>query len=223
MPKITIDDLGLQILCEPDEKYIQVDDITDAGLRAIWPRLVADYPGFHVDFTFHNTLAPIGFLNEIGAEVADDCIEARLLQKDLIEPPAAEANLAITRIDASNYATFAALHDKANPEMYWTSTRLKKNIESGGRWDIFGIFDGETLRSYGFLRSWEIYCVHADRNDIEAHVALIAAMSKQAFEIDPNADVLFMIDVKDYVQLGAALHLGFRRAGHYISYSVTAK
>jgi len=131
--------------------------------------------------------------------------------------------LAVTRIDDSNFAAFAELHDKAHSDMYWTSTRLKKNIENGGRWDIFGIFDGKTLKSYGFLRSWEIYCVHADSNDIEAHTALISAMTKQAFEIDPDVDVLFMIDVKDYVQLGAALHLGFRRAGHYISYSANTK
>jgi len=213
MPKITIE--NMTILCEPDEKYIQVDDIKEADTQKVWQQITAQYPGFTVDFVFHNTVAPINFLNEIGAKVIDDCIEARLVKKDLIQMPARST----TRIDDSNFDAFAALHDEKNIEleMYWTSERLRQNLAN---WDIFGIFDGDKLTGYSFLRSgWEIYCAEAD--SLEDKLALISACVYRAFEKNPDVEVLYMIDRNAHLELGAAMHLGFRRVGYYISYRTT--
>lgn len=215
MPHIEI--AGKSILIEEEARYIQVDDVNEKEAEEIWRHIEAEYPGFTVDFCFHNTVAPIPFLKKIGAEVLDDCIEARLVKKNLISLPTGE----VTAVDKNNFHLFEARHDENNPGMFWTSQRLLNDLKN---WDIFATFDqkGEKMTGYAFLRSgWEIYCVDAE--SLEEEITLISALVNKAFDANPDKEVLFMVDSNDYRQLGAALHLGFRRAGYYIGYRVEAK
>ncbi|MCL2397090.1 MAG: hypothetical protein FWC93_03395 [Defluviitaleaceae bacterium] len=209
MPIVNI--AGLRVLVDAEENRVQIDDITEKDAEGVWRQVRAEYPGFAVDFGFLNTLAPIDFLKSIGAEVAKDYIELRLAREDLIDVVTKEA----VAIDEGNFAVFAALHDAKNPDMCWHSERLRKHLAG---WGIFGVFcDGE-ITGYALVRrGYEIYCVVAD--GIEDKVALIGAAAKQVLA-DGHKEVLFMVDRNDYLNLGAALHLGFRRAGYYIGYRV---
>ena len=44
------------MLINRDERHIQVDDVDVRDIEKVWENLSANYPGFVVDFYFHNTL-----------------------------------------------------------------------------------------------------------------------------------------------------------------------
>lgn len=216
MPIVVVE--GLEILVSPEEQYIQVYDIEAKDAEKLWERVKQDYPGFVVDFCFNNTVAPIHFLKEVQAEVLDDCIETRLIKKDMVELQVEKA----PALREEDFEIFADFHDKRNPEMAWSSEKLKNDLAN---WRIFAQSLRGEIAGYSLMRTdgalyWDIYGVEADA--LEDKVALIAAAVKCAFETNPEAEVVFMVDRENYLELGAALHLGFRRAGYYISYRCKA-
>jgi hypothetical protein len=215
MPFINIS--GVRALIEPEDRLIQLDDVTETEVPEVWRQIKKEYPGFTVDFCFHNTVAPIDFLREIKAEVLEDCIELRLAPGDMKDIQVKKT----VPVDEENFEQFALFHDKVkDPEMFWNSEKIRKNR---AEWGISALYDSGEIKGYAMIRSgWEIYCVTAD--NIEAKVALTAAMvsvaEKKAFPA--GKEVLFMVDRDDYPTLDAASQLGFRRAGFYIGYRAQA-
>jgi len=192
-----------------DDKHLQIDelDLDETKAWEIWNDTKTKYPNFVVDFCFHNTLAPINFLKQIGAEVLDDCIEMRLTKEDFIDLPVKRV------IEISDFEDIAALHDKSNTI---SSNFIRKTRE---QWDFFGLYENGNLIGYSGLRSgWEIYFIISKTNTIEDITSLASAAIKKAFEKNPEASVLYQADRNEFLHLGAALHLGFNRKGFYIGY-----
>ena len=188
-----------------DEKYIQIDDADDATLRPLWAKLTAEYPGFNIDFCYHNNIPPDEFFKEIGAKISDDCIELHLKLQDFKSMPFYD----VVIITESNFNDFAELHDKKNPDMYWNSARLKKDLS---QWDILKNNCGYILVRNG----WEIYALYAE-NAKDMTNLLNAAITRSNIK---ERDILFMIDRNEHMQLDVALKIGFRQTGYYISYSI---
>ena len=211
MPFVDIE--GVRVLVEPGEKYMQIDDVGEKDIAKVWERVKADYPGFTVDFAFHDTLAPIPFLKEIGAEVLEDCTTMRLGKDDLIDMPVIKTE----EISRENFSTFADLHDeKEGFDVFWNSGKILEDFEN---WKILAVIDQGKVTGYVTLRGgWEIY--HLAGQGIEDRVSLLAAVvaSVAKTTLAAGNEIMFQVDRRDYLGLGAAMHTGFRKTGYYICY-----
>ena len=202
---------GIEIAANDGENYIQINDIGIKETEEIWDELAKNYAGCTADFCFHNTVAPEAFLKEKGAALLDNCIEAWLSPKEFAEPAA--ESLDIIEINQSNFHLLSSVHDEKNPDMHWNSERLLKDLSN---WYILLMLSDGEVQGYILMRSgWEIYCLQAEK--LENKIALMASCVRKAFS-EGDKEVLFMIDRNNYLELGAALHLGFKRKGYYISY-----
>jgi len=207
----------VEMFVDGNEKYIQLNDVDMQDIEKVWENLLANYPGFVIDFCFHNTLAPEKFLLEAGAFVLDNCIEMRLLEKDFVDLPT-NATGNVLPVTISNFADFATCHDNAHPDMYWNSQRILADFDA---WDVFMMQQHGKTTGYAIMRGGtEIYCVLAD--SLDDKIALISAAIKKGFiaDADSNKDLLFMVDRDNFTEVGAAMHLGFRREGYHIAYRV---
>lgn len=202
----------VELFVDGNEKYIQVNDVDVKDIEKVWENLAANYPGFVIDFCFRNTLAPEKFLLAAGASVLNSFMEMRLLPKDFIDLP---TKTKVVPVTMDNFVDFAALHDNAYPDMYWSSRHLLANFDT---WDIFIIQKHGEIMGYAIMRDGtEIYCVHA--NSLDDKIALITTAVKQSFNANiEGADLVFMVDRDNFTEVGAALHLGFRRKGYHITY-----
>ena len=206
----------VEIFVDDNEKYIQINDVDIADIEKVWEQLQTSYPGFVADFCFHNTPAPEKFLLAAGAELLDNCEEMRLSSKDFVDLPMASGG-DVTPVTTENFADFAAYHDRACPDMYWSSRRLLSDFAA---WDIFTMQRQGEISGYVIMRGkTEIYCVQTD--SLDDKTALINMAAKAAFAAQDegtDTDILFMVDRDNFTEVGAAMHLGFRRTGYYVAY-----
>ncbi|MCL2572921.1 MAG: hypothetical protein FWE34_00035 [Defluviitaleaceae bacterium] len=205
----------IKLTVNGNAKYIQIDDVDMHDIERVWENLSANYSGFLVDFCFHNTLAPEKYLLSVGAVMSDNCLEMRLAQKDMVDLPTA-GDIAPVTID--NFATFAAYHNAVSPEMFWNSELLLSELHTNPHiWDIFIISRDGGVVGYVIMRSgWEIYRVAADSMDDK--ISLLSTAAQKGFAKQQEHEILFMVDRDNFTETGAAMHLGFRREGYYISY-----
>jgi len=205
--------LGIDVLVDEAEKYLQINDSFDMDI-SFWEQLQSRYAGYDVAFCYHNSAPPVEFLSSIGAAIVDDSIEMRL-SKD--EPLTAIAH-DIHPIDESSFGEFAALHDRRNPDMYWTSGRVGEDLS---RWGIFAGVTCGVMTGYVMMAMWdpaqaEIFCVEAD--NAERGLSLIIAAAQHAF-LAGKPQVLYMAD-KGTMQRAAATSAGFRDTGYYQGFMV---
>jgi len=204
----------VEMIVEGNERYIQINDVGVKDVERVWEQLSASFPGFVVDFCFTNSLAPEKFLLAIGAEMLENSLIMRLSENDFID---IATHSTATPVTAESFAAFAACHDAANPEMYWSSQRLLDDIDS---WDIFVIERHGTIVGYALLRDgWELYCATA--NSMDDKIALMSAAAKANFAAGSDVDdLLFWAERDNFTERGAAMHLGFRREGYHVAYRV---
>lgn len=212
MTNVTLD--GIEVFLEDNDKYLQINDITGADLSRIWEHISREYADYDKWFCYHNTDAPITFLTGIGAVLKDDCIEMHLTADKLVNSVGSD----IINVDTEYFDEFAALHDRNNPEMYWTSERIERDRR---RWSIFAAQANNRILGYILLETGniefdEIYCVYAF--DEAQHEALIAYAAKQSFDCGKR-EVLYMAD-ENSIGKRTALSVGFTVTGFYRGYKV---
>lgn len=124
-------------------------------------------------------------------------------------------------ITESNFDCFAIIHDQKNPDMYWTSAKLRKDLSG---WDILAIMDGNAVSGYAFIRSgWEVYALYTESS--KNMLTLLNAVVRRGFatlaQKTPaiEREILFNVARDEHMQLEAALKLGFRCTGYYIGYT----
>jgi len=211
--KISID--GITAYVEDSENYLQINDICDADLERIWQHLRSDYADYDKWFCYHNMECPSILTCEFGAVIKDDNIETKLTSLDYYKY---DANC-VVRVTDENFAEFAVHHDELQPEMYWTSERLKRDLL---RWGIFILRAGNKTVGYIILSMGdaiqaEIFCVKT-LSKIQYEM-LIAYASKFAFD-NGKDEVLFMVD-KNSIAHKAALSVGFNVTGFYKGYKIS--
>ena len=210
MNKVTI--AGVDILVDSEEKYLQINDVYDLR-ESLWNQIAERYAGFDAVFCYHSTTAPEEFLASIGAVMVDDCVEMRLHNDETLVTASPDIYL----VDDTSFDAFAALHDKRNPDMYWTSVRIRSDL---ARWGIVtSQIDGQ-ITGYAMVAMWdpfaaEIFCIEA--SDVEHSLSLIIAAARYAFEAG-KPEVLYMAD-KGAKQQTVAQLAGFCTTGFYQGYS----
>ncbi|MCL2840052.1 MAG: hypothetical protein FWE05_04695 [Defluviitaleaceae bacterium] len=221
---------GVEILIEPTEKYIQINDATEDDLRGLWPKVLERYSGHNAMLCFRNTVTPVQFMDEIGAKLLDDSLEMRLNLEDfesflkavIADVGVAESALAsvsvvgVTPITSENFDIFATHHDKTIPDMYWNSRRILEKIDL---WRIFACFEGESITDYAMLMqpASEIFCCIS--KDTDRAKAILAAAAQEAF-VSGAEELLYMIDKSEEICKNAASALGFRLCGYYQGFNV---
>jgi len=225
---------GVEILFEPTENYLQVNDATEEDLRNMWQRLVEKFPGSEAVFCFRNVPVPTNYLAEIGATLLDDSIETRLSVTDFerhanigatpngIAEDGTETH-EVTLITPENFDAFAKAHDTTNPEMYWTSRRIRERMDM---WRIFACTSNDTVTDYVMLMQpppeahafSEIFCCQT--KEISKARALLTAAALSSFSSGTD-EILYMIDKDEEICKNATVSIGFRECGFYQGYKVT--
>lgn len=196
---------------EKAEKYIQFNDLfynSVEAYRAFCRMLAEKYRGYTVMFCYHRK-PPAVFLEEIGASLLDDAIEMRLPLPVAFSTP----NAALQRISVENFEGFAALHARKNPNMYWTSERLRQSLP---QWVIFQ--NGE---AYAMASMWgdvaEVFALEADTEAVACD--LLQALAGAAAS-NGKRELLFMVEKDKAIAKAAAERMDFAETGFYKGYSV---
>lgn len=193
---------------------MQVNDISGENLSRIWSQINNRYEQYDKWFCYHNTEVPNAVLNEIGAVLVDDNIEMHMTVGKSFNHITPDA----VRLRDEDFNEFAVIHDQLNPEMYWSSERIGRDLS---RWGIFILRSDNRIVGYILLSMWspvqsEIYCIVA--SDKIQNEVLIASAVKYAFDNNRN-DVLYMAD-KNTIAQKAASTVGFITTGFYRGYKV---
>jgi len=215
MKPVQID--GVEIFVEEAENYIQINDIQEHDLATIWNSLIAKYPGYEVVLCFRDMPHPTGILAKIGAELLEDCLKLQVKPQE-VRP---HGGLGIVPLQKTDYESFAKLHDKTNPDMYWTSRRVL------AKWDIWRIFVHKTnakITGYAMIMiamrdesKSEIFAVEAENPVLRG--ALLSSAVTSAFECGKSV-VINMVERNNANEQEDSLAVGFREVGYYRGFCV---
>ena len=212
MRSVVID--GVKVLVEETDNYIQINDVCGTDLSRIWERIKTDYKMYDKWICYHNTEVPLAELNDIGSVLEDNSIELRM---DIVKFITFETP-GIDQVTEVNYDEFAAYHDMSNPDMYWTSERIRRDLS---RWVIYTTRQNNRISGYVLMSlldpiQAEIYCINA--SDSDQSDLLMTCAVRYASE-SGKKEVLFMADENE-IGYEAALSIGFTVTGYYRGYVV---
>jgi len=212
---ITID--GFEVFVEEADKYVKINDISAKDLPLVWESIRKGFPGYEFDLCFHHTQPPLEALSSIGAELLEDCIEMQVSRDGFIPWPCND----ITLLEKTDFAAFAKLHDKVNPDCGGTSQIIQRKWDN---WRVFILRKGGEIIGYSIIciamrdaAVGEIFCVwaHNDSN----RKALISAVTNCAFENNKDV-IIYMVDRDNAKEYDAAIEAGYKETGYYIGYQV---
>jgi len=217
---------NIEVFIDKGENYIQINDITGENLAKVWAPLREQYPGYEVNICYRDMPQPKEALAAIGATVLEDCIKYEIFRldhrKDTSFITSAIAGLAITLLDKSDFKEIAEMHDKLNPNIFWTSRLV---LQHWDKWRILGYRTDGKITGYIMLhvslrdRSMgEIFCIVADSQD--GRKGLLAAAVKCAFVNDKTVTI-FMVDklgCNSAYEQEAAIAIRFKETGYYVGY-----
>lgn len=200
----------MKIIANEDIRHVQINEFLAKNTEdyfCAWLDIKGKYEGFNIDFCYHNCDAPVEFMNKIGANLLESCVESRLVRKKFSPICGFEARF----VTNENINEFIITHKKTNPEMYWSSEKIAEDLS---RWCIYT--HGEY---YVMMSRWgdvaEIYALEA-ANPTDGAILLSMAV-KFAFETDKKS-VLMMIEDNAYIETEAARIVGFEECGRYVAY-----
>jgi hypothetical protein len=204
--------MNMEVIHFENENYVEIKNYMPEnaeGFNAFWRELNEKYPGCMFDFVYNNTDAPEELLAGIGAEKIDSCFEMRLTHASFLTVACENG---VRLVTPESFDSFAVLHDRINPDMYWTSERIRADLT---RWRIFR--RGEAYLLLSFWSNVEVYAVEAE--DTETKASLLCAAAEYAFG-EGRDGVLWMVD--DYAPGDVALaeRIGFTQTGRYQCYRV---
>lgn len=203
----------MKIILDETEKHIQVNDFhaqDEENYRSFWRDLQAKYTGYEIDFCYHNAEVPVAFMKEIGAILLESCVEMRLVKVEFA-PVYKVETIPVTN---ENFDLFTVLHDKINPNMYWTSQRVRRDL---CQWCIFVCNDAYVMMSL-WGNDAEVFALESSSTDSEA--ALLSAAAAFAFKAGKTS-VVMMVDDNAPGQADTARSVGFAECGTYIAYRGT--
>jgi len=218
--KIKIEDV--ESLVTESEKNIQINDIPEEKFELVWEHLRMGYSGYEVFFCFNsermqpNQKVPVEFLDKINANRIDDMLNFKLSEDDFTPT---ENELEIAMLTGEGFSEFATFHDNRNPDMFWTSARLKKRLDI---WQILTLKKSGRLIGYTMTmittRNTEIFVIESE--DELTFKALLSTTSQHAFAVGKK-EILYMVDrgaPEHHQQI--AKDLGFRNTGFYQGFQV---
>jgi hypothetical protein len=197
----------MKIICMENEKHVQVNDLAAENASLFWQEMCQKYAGHEINFCFHNTDVPEAFMQTIGAFKLESCREARLTSENF-KPVDGCLPVVITK---ESFAGFSRLHEKRNPQMYWSSARIGADLS---KWCIHRQDD-----SYCLMSLWgdtpEIFALET----ITPHEGAMLLSAAACFAFDAGKKgILFMLDDGAEIAFEAARSTGFVICGKYTAY-----
>ena len=107
-----------------DDNHLQINEYHQKSVdehNEFWQEIVNKYTGYSVDFCYHNREAPVDYMKMINAKLLEDCIEFRLLYHN-VSLSLDDSLMVITTL---NFDLFSRMHDVMNPDMYWSSEKIR--------------------------------------------------------------------------------------------------
>ena len=210
----------IEVLVNIEEKHLQVNDLNEEGIASIWENLVENYSGFNAMFCYHNVGAPVNKLESLDITLVDDSTEMRLTPVELTNAVQLNAEIKtddgsfdIHLVDHEKFDDFAKFHDAKNPDMYWSSTRVRDNL---GIWRIHTYSVGGKIVGYiMIMNDFEVVCSFIT-NELQGK-RLMAVAAADAF-IRGSNQLMYMLDNSDQANLHAAAGIGFVSCGFYHGY-----
>jgi len=210
----------IEVLVGRDAEYLQVNDISEEKLREILPLIRREYAGFKIMLCYHNSIAPDVYLREISAELVDNAKEMRLSPRSLSRALSEDdrilpenADFAVHLIDEGNFDVFAKFHDVYNPDIYWTSSRIREKPDI---WRIHAYAENNKISGFIMVMSdYEVFSVAA-ANSLQSK-RLMAVAAADAFTRG-SSQIMYMADKTDTVNTEAASDVGFAECGFYKGY-----
>jgi len=224
MNSIKIKIADVDVLVTASEKNIQLNDLPTEKFESVWNQVVADYSGYEVFFCFNSERmelgqkVPIEQLTKIKAAIIDDMLNFKL-HSDRFTMVELENGLEVELLTETEFAEFATFHDHHNPDMFWTSDRIKKRRNI---WQIHTLKKNKQLEGYVMTmitnKNTEIFAIKADCN--ATFKALLTTTCQNAFAIGKK-EILYMIEkgaLTSHQQI--AMNLGFKETGFYQGFQV---
>jgi RimJ/RimL family protein N-acetyltransferase len=183
-----------------------------------------NYNGYeaYIGYPKENEMA-INSLLSHGFQIADSSIDQRL---EKIEFKPSVLQHFITKIDYTNYPSFAKYHDSKASDIYWNSNRIKENFND---WIIYSYWSDSQIRgSIATKKSkmdpneLEIFALFIDKDIANKGIEedLITAVLKDGFENHNIKDVVFFIESDDKKAFEYSKNLGFKVYSNYLSFSI---
>ena len=222
---------GLLALCvEPEDMYIEAiggvfaKNNYDVIAKEFFKYLREKYQGYRYDAAYPNeNQQAINFMQSIGAKLLGYDYELRLRRDDYV---GLSENDRVIRLDEAYYKRFTYLHDRLNPDVYWTGDRLLKALD---KFDIFIALDKDEVIGFvvtsKFMKSMEeiYFCNVAEINrNLGYGTDLINTAVMNAFNNGIN-EIIVMVDKENDIASHICGKLGFNKVDTCITYSITIK
>lgn len=220
------DILGLlALLVEPEDKYLEfvggvfAEDNFDAIGEEFFKYIKGKYKGYHLDAAYpEENVQAIGFMESIGAKLMDFDYEYRINKDDFKSLYEVDN---IIYINKKYNEDFINLHNRMNPDAYWTGEKL---INALDKFDIFIALEddkviGSIVTSKFNKEVDEIYFLSVENEDDHLEKALLNRGVSHAFS-NGTRELILMIGKEDAKLINICEEIGFIRSDTCLTYSL---
>lgn len=209
-----------------NEKYIQSTGIfISSKYNEVMDKLISmikiDFTGYKCLFGFpKENIDAYNYFTKKGYECIDSCLDMRLNTTELI---ITEHNNDVYKIYKKDFDSYALFHDKSFTRTYWTSERLRENLDD---WRIFiykydGNIEGSIFIKYCNKNTVEIFGVSVTDKCTKKRIEekLISQSLEMVFiENSFIENAILFIDDCENERLEMIEKLGFKYFSSYCCY-----
>lgn len=216
----------LALLVEPDDRYIEAiggvfaEYNYEATAKEFYKYLKTRYCGYQFDAAYpEENIQAIDFMKSIGARLLGYDFEFKLHKSEYKAFPETDN---IVRLNSKFYKSFIEIHDKFNPDVYWTGEKL---INALDKFNVFIALEndeviGSVVISNLSNKTEEIYFIEVEESK-QNHGYGTALMNKAIQNAFRNGtDEIMVMAEKDNL---TAIHIlekfGFRETDSCLTYS----
>jgi len=217
----------LALLVEPEDMYIEATGGVFAKnnyekvSNDFFKYIKSKYKGYQFDAAYpEDNKEAIDFMSSIGAELKGFDYELRLKKSEYKNHPIIDN---ILPLDKQHYGEFIKIHDKYNPDVYWSGEKL---LDALDRFDIFIALDnGQVIGSVvtsKFAKNFEeIYFLEVAENK-QNHgygSSLLNKAIQHAF-YNGTDELMVMVEKNNTAALHLYEKLKFKKSDTCLTYSI---
>lgn len=214
----------ISLFVKKSDKYLQGRILAKKNFNLVATQFIEyirdNYSGYEIDlgYPFENEEA-IDFLERSNARLMDSCITMELKKEDFIKLSNYDD---VITLDKSNYSEYSAFHDKHNPNMYWTSERIFRNIDI---WSIYIIIEREKIVGSIFIKSKgnnpEVFGISVGEEYKNKGLELkLLSQSIDNMFIQGKKEILYFVEEDAIEEIEATLKIGFKQVDTYRCYKM---
>jgi len=220
---------GVLALCvEPAEKYLEAVGGVFAHKNyqsvamEFYEYLKSHYGGYQYDAAYpEENKNAIEFMKSIGAKTVSSEYELRLRKSNFQEQHKAAH---IASLDKKYYDSFIKLHNKYNPEVYWTGEKLLRALD---KFDIFIALEnnevmGSVVTSHLSRKVEEIYFIEVEEagRNRGYGTALLNKALKHALNNNGTEELVVMVEKDNKAAMYLFEKFGFAKTDTCVTLSV---